>query len=131
MSFADAPTWLLVLGSERFLEGRFVTCHRRLQMLQIHWFECALPPPSQFPLRHNLTLPVVPQSLDFSLLFLWQLQQAEPLGYPVRGDSVLLPELNPGKVVTEHFIMEFSGENEWISVGASAGYGDVRAEGFQ
>ena len=74
---------------------------------------------------------MVPQRFDLPLLFLWQLQQAEPLGYPIRGDAVPLPELNPGEVKPEHFLMEFPGEDERVAVGASAWFRDVRTEGFQ
>ncbi len=41
-----------------------------------------------------------------------------------------LPELNPGEVVADHLGLEFPGEDEWVTVWASARFGDVRTEGF-
>ena len=87
--------------------------------------------PSQFTLRHHPSVPVVSQGLDLLLLFLRQLEQAEPLRDPIRGDAVPLPELRPGEVVPEQFCLQFPGEDQWIPVGTSAGYGNVRAQGFQ
>lgn len=74
---------------------------------------------------------MIPQGLDLLLLFIRQLQQTEPLGYPIRGDAVPLPELDTVKVMPEHLGLEFPGEDQWIPVGASAGYGNIRAKGFQ
>ena len=74
---------------------------------------------------------MVPQGFDFPLFFLRQLEQAEPLSDPVRGDTVPLPELNTGKVVPEQLSLKLSGVDEWIPVGTSAWFGDVRTEGFQ
>lgn len=90
-----------------------------------------LPPSSQFPLGHHPQVPVIPKGLDLLLLFLRQLQQAEPLGDPVRGDAVPLPELDTGKVMPEHLGLEFPGEDEWVPVRTSAWFGNVRAKGFQ
>ena len=72
--------------------------------------------PSQFTLRHHPSAPVVPQGLDFPLLFLRQFQQTEPLGDPIRGDAVPLPELHPGEVMPEHLGLEFTGEDDGVAV---------------
>ncbi|GEM_PF-5087390 len=82
-------------------------------------------------LRHQPPVPVVTQGFDLPLLFLWQFQQTEPLGDPVRGDSVHLPELNPCEFVADHLGLEFPGEDEWVTVGASAGFGNVWTEGCE
>ena len=74
---------------------------------------------------------MVPQGLDLPLLFFWQLEHTEPLGDPVRGDSVTLSKLDTGKVMPEHFLVEFPGEDDGVSVRASAWSGNVRTEGFQ
>jgi hypothetical protein len=55
--------------------------------------------------------PSGPQGLDFKLLFLQQLEQAKPLGYPVRGDAVPSPELDAGEVMPEHLCLYFPGED--------------------
>jgi len=104
-----------------------VACQRPLKLERLAVLNVTLPLSPQPPLRHHPPFPVVPQDFDFLLLLLRQLQQAKPLGDPVRGDAVPLTELNPGEVAKEHFIMEFSGENEWIPVGSSACTGNVRA----
>jgi len=72
-----------------------------------------------------------PQGFNLPLLLFWKLQQAEPLGDPIRGDAVPSSELNTGKVMPEHLCLQFPGEYERIPVRASAGYGNVRTEGFQ
>lgn len=69
---------------------------------------------------------MIPQGLDLPLLLFRKLQQAEPLGNPVRSDSVLLQELQPVEFVPEHLRLEFTGEDEWVTVVTSAGFGDAR-----
>jgi len=74
--------------------------------------------PSQLPLRHQPSVPVVPQGFDFPLLLLLHLEQADPLGDPVRGDSVPLSKLDTCKVVHEHLCLQFPGENDRVTVRA-------------